>query len=290
MLGFNLARTSSSDLEKLFAAMQVPFPELTDLELTSYGEVVLPDSFLGGSAPRLRELSLDRIPFPGLPNLLLTAIRLVHLTLWDIPHSGYISPEAMGTALSTLTSLEHLWLGFQSPLSRPDRAIRPPPPPTRSALSVFTSFHFKGDSEYLNDLVAHIDAPRLDDLKIFFFNDIIFYTPQFFKFICRTPLKELDEAHVSFGGVTAVVKLESASYGELSVEISCRELDWQVSSLEQVCTSCLPPLTTLERLYIEEGSSSRAHWQDNVENAVWLGLLHPFSAVKNLYLSEDFAL
>jgi hypothetical protein len=30
--------------------------------------------------------------------------------------------------------------------------------------------------------------------------------------------------------------------------------------------------------------------QDNIENALWLELLHPFGSVKNLYLSEEFAL
>jgi hypothetical protein len=73
------------------------------------------------------------------------------------------------------------------------------------------------------------------------------------------------------------------------VKISCRELDWQLSSLEQVCTLSLPPLSTLEGLSIYEGSFSRSHWQDNIENVLWLELLHPFRAVKNLYLSEEFA-
>jgi hypothetical protein len=92
MSGPNLARVSSSNMERLSAAMHVPFPELTDLRLTSYGEVVLPDSFLGGSGPRLRDLSLERTRFSGLPNLFLSATHLVNLTLSDIPHSGHISP------------------------------------------------------------------------------------------------------------------------------------------------------------------------------------------------------
>jgi hypothetical protein len=137
--------------------------------------------------------------------------------------------------------------------------------------------------------MAHIDAPQLNDLHLTFFNDIVFYMPQFFNFICRTPLKALKEARVAFDGVRAAVELKSASYGELSVDVKCRELDWQVSSLEQVCTSSLPPVSTLEDLYIEEGPSSRANWQDNVENVMWLELLQPFSAVKNLYLSKEFA-
>src|SRR6266436_3658615 len=41
------------EFEKVLAAMQVPFPELTDLRLLSDGETppVVVDSFLGGSAP-----------------------------------------------------------------------------------------------------------------------------------------------------------------------------------------------------------------------------------------------
>jgi hypothetical protein len=53
-----LLEVSNSCLEKTLAATQVPFPELTDLVLMSYEETarVLPDSFLGGSAPSLRRL------------------------------------------------------------------------------------------------------------------------------------------------------------------------------------------------------------------------------------------
>jgi hypothetical protein len=32
----------------------------------------------------------------------------------------------------------------------------------------------------------------------------------------------------------------------------------------------------------------RSNWQDNIENSLWLELLQPFTAVKNLYLSEEF--
>jgi F-box-like len=99
---------------ELSAAMQGPFPELRVLALRSKGKTViaLPDSFLGGSAPRLNFLWLKGVPFLGLPNLLLSATNLVNLCLDSIPHSGYIPPEAMVTALSTLTRLERLWLFF----------------------------------------------------------------------------------------------------------------------------------------------------------------------------------
>ena len=72
--------------------MQEPFQELTDLVLKSNSipekVLPLPDSFLSGSAPRLRNLLLLGVPFPGLPKLLLTATHLVNIQLHHIPHSG----------------------------------------------------------------------------------------------------------------------------------------------------------------------------------------------------------
>jgi hypothetical protein len=294
-----LTHINSSSLEKVLAAMQEPFPELTDLLLKSDDKTVpvLPDSFLGGSAdsaPRLRYLVLDGIPFPGLPKLLSSATHLVTLYLDNIPHSGYISPQSMAIALSELTDLKSLRLNFQSPRSYPDRERRRPSPPTRTVLPVLTRFWFKGVCEYLDDLVALINAPQLDHLDMTFFNQITFDTPQFIQFIGRTPaLGALETARVVFGRAVATVNFSSrtSDYGSLNVGIPCRELDWQVSSLEQVCTSCLPRLSTgtSEDLYIYERPFWQAHWKDNIENALWLDLLHPFTAVKSLYLSNECA-
>ena len=105
----NLLYIPNSKWKKLFAELQQPFPELTRLELMFEDDrapPVIPASFLGGSAPRLQTLTLHCIRFPGLPNLLLSATHLVHLDLWGIRHSEYISPEAMVACLSMLTSLE----------------------------------------------------------------------------------------------------------------------------------------------------------------------------------------
>ena len=285
----------NSRLEELFAAVQEPFTELTHLRLSSSGGPVIPDLFLGGSAPRMHTILLDGILFPGLSKLLLSTTHLVGLHLLNIPHSGYISPETMATTLSTLTCLEYLSLKFQSPQSFPDRESRCPPPLTRSILPVLTDFTFKGVSEYLEYFVARIDAPQLSGLYMTLFNQIIFDTPQFIQFVNRTPtLKALEKAHVIFGDDTARVKLSPVSsltsrYKGIYVIIPCRELDWQVSSLEQLCTSSLPPLSALEVLYIHKDPDSQPNWQDNIENALWLELLNPFPAVKNLYLCEEIA-
>jgi hypothetical protein len=281
-------------MEEVLAAMQAPFPELTYLMLWSNEETepVLSDSFLGGSAPHLQSLRLYRIPFPALPKLLLSATHLANLSLQNIPHSGYISPELMVTALSALTSLRSLLLEFQSPRSCPDRESRRPPLLTHSVFPVLTFIKFKGVSEYLDDLVASIDVPQLNSLNITFFNQIVFDTPQIARFIYRTPaLKSLDKAHVEFGGRAAEAYLSSRAsvHGKLNVKIMCGDLDWQVSSMEQVCASCLPFISTIEVLYIHKDPyESLEDWPGNIENRLWLELLHPFTAVKILDISRDF--
>ena len=284
-----------SEWENMLAVMQVPFLELKRLLLHSRNEIssTLPDSFLGESAPRLESLMLRGIPYPGLLKLLLSATHLVDLHLENIPHSGYISPEAMVTALSALTSLARLSLEFESPQSRPHWASRRPPPLARSSLPEdLISIQFKGVCEYLEDLVARIDTPQLKVLKITLFNQIVFDTPQFIQFISRTSsLGIFEEAFVVFEDDAASVILSSqtSDYGSLNVEIPCKELDWQISSMEQVCTLCLPPFSSLEDLYIYDRPPSQPVLQDNIENALWLELLQPFITVKNLYLSEKFA-
>jgi hypothetical protein len=139
------------------------------------------------------------------------ATDLVDLSLSNIPHSGYMTPQAMATCLSTLTRLKSLSLNFQSPRSRPDPGRRCYPPASRrSVLTALTELRFTGVSEYLEDLVARIDAPLLHVLDIRFFFQLIFDTPQLAQFIDRTPmLNARDEAQVVFSDSGATVSDES---------------------------------------------------------------------------------
>jgi hypothetical protein len=258
-----------SQLEKILAAIQQPFPELTRLAIgleESDTAPVAPDSFLGGSAPRLQEIRLVRIPFPGLPELLLSATHLVKLYLLQIPDSGYISPEAMVTCLSVLTSLEHLKIEFESAQSRPDP--KGPPPLTRALLPALAVLNFQGDSEYLEDLVAWVDAPLLEYFHITFFHQLIFDTPRLKQFISRTPkFKAHDEACVDFYDWGVSVHFPQTFDGQLELEILCELLDLQLPSLLQVCSLSFPQafIPSVEHLCIR--------------------ILEGFTAVKDLYMS-----
>jgi hypothetical protein len=274
----------------LLAAMQHPFPELTDLRLDGM-PTAIPDSFLGGSAPRLRKLCLGPFLFPGLPKLLLSATHLVDLQLRYIHHPRIFSLKAMATALSTLASLQFLGLKteFRYAQHHSDQASSRPPP-ARFLLPVLNTLRYDGISRYFDDFVALIDAPRLNNLDITLLNDNELDIPQFTQFIsCTSMLEVLKKAHVAFQVEGAGIKLSSqtSGHGELQVKITCRTLDRQLSSLQQVLTSFLPPLFTPEDLYIYETMYPRQFWPKYITNTLWLELLRPFPAVKNLYLSDE---
>jgi hypothetical protein len=285
-------------LEEVLAAMHVPFPELTDLQLLSFDYFdekpvpVIRDSFLGGSAPRLRIFSLDNISFPGLPKLLLSATHLIDLYLHRIPHSGYISPEVMVALLSVLSSLELFSLDFQSPQSHPGRESQSLPPPKRTILPALFKFRFRGVAEYLEELVTLIDAPQLKEMRMTFF-EIDFGCPRLTQFINRTPtLGERDKARVQFGDSSTSVALRSQFTTLEIVAESWIESYQRLSSysVAQVCNSpFLFLLSMVDHLYIEDQYSELARKDYANENTRWLRLLLPFTSVKNLYLSEEFA-
>ena len=186
----------------------------------------------------------------------------------------------MATSLSALTSLEYLYLYFDYPRPRSALETRQLPPPlTRSILPSLTKIRFKGASEYLEVILARIDTPRLDVLHIIFFNQIIFDTQQLFHFISRTPmLREPIKCFIEFNCRDVFVRFSSQinGHGVHSLRILCNTSEWQLSSLQQVCTSSLLPVSTLEDLYIAESSFSQVgpplHWQDDVEDTLWLEL------------------
>ena len=293
-----------SEMENILAAMHRPFPALTCLVLAVdvYEHMMesplsaVPDSFLGGSAPHLKILVLHHIPFPGLPKLLLSATRLVKLYLTKMPDSVHFPPEVLADCLSVLTRLEILNFGFdefgESFLGRVDQTSRYPPPPTRIHLSVLTELLFRGANGYLEDLVARIDAPLLDTLRIAFFHEPVIDTPQLSRFIGRTPnLKTRDEARVVFHQREVSVALplpQTNNVPPLKLGISYKQTQLHLSPLARVCglsfpQEFIPSVIHLDIIWNLWGSED----PEVIENGEWLELLRPFTAVKSLCISEE---
>jgi hypothetical protein len=270
--------------ETLAAAMQVPFPELTSLLLWSEDKFVpvLPDPFLGGSAPRLRTLRLLGIAFPAVlvRDLILSANDLVRLSLWRLPHSGYISPETMVACLSSLNRLETLSLGFESPRSRPDQPS--PPSQTRVVLPALSYLTFSGMIDYSEDLLARIHTPVLNLLDVTFFMDLVFDIPHFKQFIGRA--KGLDPpkaAKLWFDPWSILLELDVLRGSRLRVR--CDRKDWQLDSMARVCGQLSPFFSSTEQFYLNWGDMPQGK-EDDMVSTQFLEIFQPFTAIRSLYV------
>ena len=287
-------------LGKVATVAQEPFPALTQLWLTSGdGSVsVLPSAFLGGSTPRLQGIHLEGISFPTLPAFLSSATDLVVLYLHRIPHTGYFPPEAMVATLAALTRLDVLYIGFQSHTSRPNQGAsrRRATPATRAFLPAVTFFAFRGASEYLEDLVAQIDAPQLGSIWITYFNQLVFQVPQLFRFIGRTQILEQTrtmDAEVHFHRSLVYINLyyeqmESRRRIPFDLQISCEGLDWQVSQLAEVLSQTSTVLSNVDHLSID-AFDLKPSWRDDTDHIEWLRLFCQFTAVETLWVSALLA-
>jgi F-box-like len=271
--------------------LQERFPALTYLHLQSYGETLpaLPDTFLQGSAPRLRRILLRHILFPALPKLLLSCVDLYELYLYRIPE--YVSPEAMVTSLAALTRLGFLSLEFESSGSNPHKT-RLPPPFTRTEIPSLTYLRFQGVSEYLEDLVARIDAPKLQHLKISLYNpwQLLFDIRQLARFICRLEvLSSPNYAEVTFSNYrvkTILYQLGGTNPPQkLELEIKSWDFDRQLSSIVQLWNQSLSLLSCVEQLDVLDSRNYPA-LQGIMDNTQWLDLFRPFTAVRILRISH----
>ena len=288
-------------LRKIVTVMQETFPAVTQLILwSSGGDVpVLPGEFLGRSAPCLEDFRLDGIPFPALPVLLPSASDLITLILYNIPQTGYISPEAMVAGLATLNRLRDLKIGFRWPNSRPDQ-IRLPVT-TRTVLPALMSFWFHGACEYLEDFAARIDAPQLHSITIWYLNQLIdFDVPQISRIIDRSEalnLRRPKNCYIDFNRMSISIDAFYSGPHEydfsrppfISVCILCEGIDWQVSHLTQALsrTSVVP--SSMVHLLIHSTIDFIKPTQEDMDDVEWLRLFDLFSSIRTLSVRKDFA-
>ena len=287
--------------EKLIPLMRESFPALTNLQIQSHQEwpenpglfemslVPLPDSFMSGSAPHLRFLSLESTLFPALPNFLLSARNLVYLHLDSTPF-GYISPMML-TVFSALSNLEvmNLYFFYSYNGSESDLSDPAPPPLTRSVLSALKILKLGGDTEYLDDFLSRINVPSISYLEIRFAYpassaDTFFHIPQFI----GREFQSFNYAgfHLSPHTNDAIDVTLSPQRGKHgSLKFSFPYSDGPLPGLVDVCNMSLLPLSNIESIRISTGRSnpdSRSGF--NTEDPQWLEVLRQFPAVKILYL------
>ncbi|KAH9066649.1 hypothetical protein EDB87DRAFT_1587371 [Lactarius vividus] len=223
---------SPEDEDNVIAALEQS-DRVSSISLTITHLVLLGDH-------AFRRLQSTGIYLPSLPQLLSPSVNLVDLQLHEIPGVGYFSPEAFASALQSFS------LHFISPASRPSRIdLSPSPPGERIILPALTYLKFRGASEYLNSLVTRIDAPSLVEIEVRFFNQLVFHLSQLFRFIDRIEMQWLHRrADINFSErVVSITFTQPDSHTRLALQISCEHLDWQLSSIAQICDNFSPFLS-----------------------------------------------
>jgi hypothetical protein len=109
-----------------------------------------------------------------------------------------------------------------------------------------------------------------------------------------TRFQALNETHVDFyfnvNFDQCVVRIDTQLSTKTlddksTLTILHRESDGLLLSLAQVFTSFIPSIYMVEHLYLY----GRPQWLDDAEGIQWLEFFRPFTAVKNLHISQYFA-
>ena len=278
---------SSSSLCTLRAPMSKRFPKLEDLSLlsTTFEEMnlILPETF---QAPYLRRLALHGVGLRTKLTLLSFTITLSTLTLTNIGASVYFPPGHLVTQLRGLSYLEELSIGFAIPIPVPstegELLLAPISPVTSPSLRRLT---FHGVDTYLDNLVAQINTPRLEQLSLTLFFGLAFTLVNLNEFIRMTEGVECLIAKVVFNKKGA--SMYQRGTGELSLHVNCERLDWKIDSISQVCSALATVVSTIEELTLDlDVECMPSDWENTLDSMLWHELLLPFVGVKKLHIGS----
>jgi hypothetical protein len=235
-------------------------------------------------APLLRHLVLNNFALPASP-LLTTAMGLVTLSLMWIHPSAYLHPSEFLQRVSHFPQLKTLRIGFQSPVPNHDveRHLLDTPVMPHVTLPNLRWFSCSVTSAYLEALVHQVTAPSLEKLQAWFFNQLTYSIPNLAQFAITKENLRSTRAAIVFSRETAFVKMyphETDIMRSLYMEVICRSLDWQVSSMVQILHALSPIFSSVEQLTLTcEKHSLSSNEHSGIDDTQWRGLLRPFSHV-----------
>jgi hypothetical protein len=307
-LGLCLVRLRVYDLEDFMMAIDEEYPVLEYLILEPREDnesmaLKLPETL---QAPHLRHLLLGDFSLPIGSRLLATAVGLATLALVTTHPISYFEPNSLLQCLLFVPQLEKLLIVISYPVSDSDveRQLMHTPITTSVTLTNLLCFDFQGANAYVEAVIRHITASRLERIRVRFFDQPSFSAPSLLQIVNTT--KNLtgfecahfkfskDRVHVSLGMYHPMVYAPSPEEAKMCnipskvlIIVDCWGLDEQVSSMVQIFNSPGQLYSTVEHLSMEHTGSSGA--QNEADHMEWRKLLRSFSNVKTLRVNDGLA-
>jgi hypothetical protein len=161
----------------------------------------------------------------------------------------------------------------------------------RVTLPTLKRLMFRGVAVYLENLVAQINTPLLEQLTVTLFFELEFTLIALTKFIITTGGLSCLSAKVLFKkeGVSIVTNNgKSLSSGGLTINVNCEHLDWQIDAATQCCGALEQFLSAVEELVVDlDKGGMPSNWDDSLDSVLWHGLLLPFSSLKKLQIGSS---
>ncbi|KAH8977619.1 hypothetical protein EDB83DRAFT_2448356 [Lactarius deliciosus] len=199
----------------------------------------------------------------------------------------------MVAGLAMLTRLESLRIHFQIPKFPPEQRTGHLDHPMQVVLPALIEFYYKGCGEYLEDFVAQLDAPRLDDAEMSVDRLDSFRLPQLSMFIARTEAPKFRHARVDIGDQAFNVELKRSNraYGKpapvrarFSLSPSFEWTDTRTAYLAHVLRQIFAMFPNLGHLDIHCDDRIPG-WEDHITTTEWLAFLHLFTTLEVLDVS-----
>ena len=277
-------------LQKLITSIDGEYPVLEYLILwdppgAKRTVLILPETL---QTPHLRHLSIY-CSIPIRFQLLATAVGLVTLHLVLYHPSTYFQPAVLLQWLSLMPQLEMLMVFFSFPVPNRDVEwqLMRRPITTHVTLPNLRSFALQAVNAYSEAVLSRMTASRLENFQIGYLKQLTFSVPQLLQFIERTENLRFDRAEFNFYSGRIYVEVNpletNISMAAFSINVGCRHLDWQVSSVAQIFNAFSQIFFAVEHLTLVHSVHTLSSEEHNeVDRTEWHKLLKSFKNVKTL--------
>jgi len=282
---------SFRDSHKFVRAIDDELPILECLVMATCSEddatLVLPKTI---QAPRLRHLVLMGVSPPMGSRLLTTAVGIVTLCLNMHDSSTYLNPDSLLQWISRLSQLETLVI-----INLPNRDVETQlshvPTITHAALPNLRPLSLQDVGAYLEVLIRHITAPRLETLHVKFFEQLAFSIPYLVRFMNTSEKKRFrfDIAKFEFPDEQVHVETEEKRQYSFSISGDYLRLNGHISFMAQIVDALGQVFSAVKNLVLDDEEDSRSSEDDfevEIDRTEWYNLLRPFSNVKSLCINH----